>query len=488
MSNFEAKAFLKNLSHFVPGMFFQFKKFPDGRQCMPYSSDEIAEIFGLSPEEVKEDMNPLFNLIYPCDLKVFIKSINDSETNLTEWNSEFRICHHLKGLRCLHVSATPDKQTDGSIIWQGLIIDDTTAKTKKQDLVNTIRRLSVAGKIHEMILHSKSKDEIYNKACDIIISHGNYSLGWIGIHNPATNFLEPVASTRQGSDYFVHLEPISVEGRAEGNGPSGKAFREQKTIVCNDLFTDPDYLPWVKRAKEMGFRSSIALPLIINKRSVGTFNVYMSEVNFFMDPEIKVLEEISKNISFSLEVQETRESLVNNELMFRTIFVESPVGIILANSFTGEIFKVNDRYLEILCRARGAVIGSKWMRYIHPDDVNKDLSNLGSLRLGEIKGFKSTERFVRPDGSVVWAKVQIVNYGIRGDPVPKCLVIAEDITERIKLKEKMKKVLASTTAEIRASLKEMQQSNLETVVIPENIMNSLGSIDKLQQNINALLN
>lgn len=488
MSNVEAKAFIKNLSRFVPGMFFQFKKYPDGRQCMPYSSDEISEIFGLRPEEVREKVDSLFNLIYPGDLEVFLKSIRESEANLSEWISEFRICHHFKGLRWLRVSATPDKQADGSIVWQGLIIDDTTAKTKKQDLVNTIRHLSVAAKINEMILYSESKDEIYSKACDIIISHGDYSLGWIGMHNPATNLLEPVASTKQGSDYFIQLEPISVEPSLQGNGPSGRAFREQRTVICNDLFTDPDYFPWVKRAKEMGFRSSIALPLVINKCSVGTLNVYMSEAYFFKEPEIKILEEITRNISFSLEVQETRGNLINSELMFRTIFVESPIGIILANSFTGEIFKINDRYLEILGKARGTVIGKKWMRYIHPDDIHKDISNLESLRLGEIKGFKSTVRLVRPDESVVWAKVQVLNYGSRGDPVPKCLVIAEDISERIKLKENMEKVLASTTAEIRASLKDLQQSKQEIAVIPEKIINSLGSIDQLQQNINTLLN
>lgn len=488
MSMLEPKDLLKYYARFLSGMFFQFKKYPDGRLTMPYSSDEIDNLLGVKPHEVKEEVAPLFNLIHPDDREYITSSILDSAATLSDWNSEFRIDHPQKGLRWLHVSATPTRQTDGCIIWEGLIIDDTVAKIKNQELVNSIRRLSVAAKINEMILYSETKDEIYKKACDIIISHGDFSLGWIGILNPDTNLLEPAVTTKQGSDYFDHLEPISVDASLQGQGPSGKAFREQRTVVCNDLLKDPDYLPWIEKAKEMGFRSSIALPLIINKSSVGTFNIYMSEVNFFKDSEIKVLEDITKNISFALEVVETKENLVKNELMFRTIFMESPVGIMLANSFTGEIFKVNDRYLEILGRARGAVIGTKWMRYMHPEDVHKDLSSLESLRLGQVQGFKSTERYVRPDNSVVWTKVQVVTYGSKGDPVPKCLVIAEDISERIELKENMEKILASNTAEMRSTLKEMQESNEDNLAIPEKIMNSLGSIDRLQQRFTTLLN
>lgn len=483
MNNADHIVFLKNLSLFVPGMLFQFIKYPDGRECMPYVSEEIVDIYGLRPEEVKKEALPLFNLIFPEDLEIITRSIQEAAAAISEWNFEFRICHHNKGVRWLHVSAIPDRQADGSIIWNGLIVDDTVAKTKKQELINTNRLLSVAGKINEMILYSESKDEIYSKACEIIISHGDYSLGWIGIHNPDSNLLEPVATTKKGSEYFIHLGPISIKDSLQGKGPSGRAFREQRTIVCNDLFQDPDYLPWVHKAKEMGFRSSIALPLIINKRSIGTFNIYMSEVNFFKDMEIKVLEDITRNISFALEVLETKDNLVKNEFMFRTIFEESPVGIILANTFSGEIFKVNDRYLEIIGRTRGSVIGNRWMGYTHPDDPR----NVESLRLGQIKGFKSTKKYIRPDGSVVWAEVQVVNYDDKGDPIPKCLVIAEDISERIKLKESMINVLSSITTKIRVTLKEIEQLNPDNFLLLEKIKKCFGSINGLQKHFTILL-
>ena len=50
---------LKKLTSWVPGMIYQFTKRPDGTLCVPFTTEAIKDIFGCSPEDVREDFSPI---------------------------------------------------------------------------------------------------------------------------------------------------------------------------------------------------------------------------------------------------------------------------------------------------------------------------------------------------------------------------------------------------------------------------------------------
>lgn len=421
---------LSKLSDFVPGMLFQFRKTSDGHISLPYSSAGICQIWGIGSQEVSEDVGALLGRVFHEDLDAFIRSIHESAESMKVWNHDFRIHHEEKGVRWLRGAAKPEKRNDGSVLWHGHISDVTEAILREQEILKTNRHLSVANKVNEMVLHCESREEIFKRACEIAISHGCYGLAWIGLHDPVTHELVPVAATKEGSSYLIDLPKISVLDNPQGQGPSGTAFREKRTVVCDDIKNSPIYFPWQKKAESLGFRSSIALPIMPGKAPIGTFNIYALHPHFFEKSEKVILEEITRNLSFALGVLETKIAVTRNEEIFRAIFEEAPIGLLLANSFTGEIYQINDNYLELLKRPRGEVIGTKWMKYTHPDDLRQDLENVEALRTGQISGFKSTKRYLRPDGSIVWAELRVVNFGNDGNGSARSLVSAMDVTER----------------------------------------------------------
>ena len=118
----------------TPGMLFQFKRRPNGTYCVPFTSDSIRNIFGCTPQDVSEDFSPITKVIFPEDLEKLGQSIEESAAHLTPWHLEYRVQVPGKPIRWLWGQSIPEKQEDGSIIWNGYNADITENKKMEEKL------------------------------------------------------------------------------------------------------------------------------------------------------------------------------------------------------------------------------------------------------------------------------------------------------------------------------------------------------------------
>ncbi len=71
--------YLEQIVRHIPGVIYQFRMRPDGTFHFPYSSEGMREIYGVSPEEVREDATAVFQHLHPediCILKISIASVS----------------------------------------------------------------------------------------------------------------------------------------------------------------------------------------------------------------------------------------------------------------------------------------------------------------------------------------------------------------------------------------------------------------------------
>jgi len=124
----------------VPGLIYSFKLRPDGSICVPFATPAIAELFGLQPEDVRDDFSPILALIHPEDRARLQESIRDSARTLEPWRDTIRSQHPRKGEIWVEGHSVPQREPDGGILWHGFVQDVTERKRAEAALRQSEQR------------------------------------------------------------------------------------------------------------------------------------------------------------------------------------------------------------------------------------------------------------------------------------------------------------------------------------------------------------
>ncbi len=147
------------LAENVPGVIYQFLYFPDGRTCFPYASEGISAIFGVTPDMVKNDGGPIFEVIHHDDLIPVHQSIREAFQDVTIWKFDFRVVTPEKEIRWLTGEAKPEKQPDDSVLFYGYIHDVTEKKKSEHKLESAFQRISyIMNSVQAGIILIRKKD------------------------------------------------------------------------------------------------------------------------------------------------------------------------------------------------------------------------------------------------------------------------------------------------------------------------------------------
>jgi diguanylate cyclase (GGDEF)-like protein/PAS domain S-box-containing protein len=120
----------------APGCFYT-ALWQSGRgYAMPFSSDSIADMFGLNPEDVVLDMMPLIAMVHCDDKEMLRRKAWKSVLNLSPFRLEFRINHPLKGVRWVEANAITQRSLDGGLRWDGFMHDITERKLLEAALIS----------------------------------------------------------------------------------------------------------------------------------------------------------------------------------------------------------------------------------------------------------------------------------------------------------------------------------------------------------------
>ncbi|WP_200180452.1 PAS domain-containing hybrid sensor histidine kinase/response regulator [Ectothiorhodospira mobilis] len=136
---------LERIAAHLPALIYQYRLHPDGTAALPYASNAVHALYGLSPEEATGDINCLFERIHPEDRQGFQDSITRSAEQMTPWQAEYRILHPHKGEIWVQAHALPERLPDGSILWSGYKLDITEHKRLQAELSESRAKLQEAG-------------------------------------------------------------------------------------------------------------------------------------------------------------------------------------------------------------------------------------------------------------------------------------------------------------------------------------------------------
>jgi PAS domain S-box-containing protein len=193
-----------------------------------------------------------------------------------------------------------------------IIVDSSYSRKRKaqeKKLEKSRRLYATVSQVNKMIIYAREAEDLFRRVCDIVVDAGGFRMAWVGIVDPVTRIVVPVCHMGYEAGY-LSIRKISIDPRpmGTGTGPTGTAVRERQHYICNDISSDPAMQPWKDDALQRGYRSSVALPILKSGDPYGVFCLYSDEVDFFDEEEVRMLDEVVRDISFTLEIFE-RETL-----------------------------------------------------------------------------------------------------------------------------------------------------------------------------------
>ncbi|SDI56532.1 HD domain-containing phosphohydrolase [Desulfosporosinus hippei] len=127
---------------------------------------------------------------------------------------------------------------------------------------------------------------------------------------------------------------------------------------------------------------------------------------------------------------ESEKKLSISEEKFRIMYEQAPLGIALSDTLTGKLYDVNPKFAEIVGRKVEEIIGIDWMSLTHPDDIKENIHKSILMNDKTLENFNIIKRYIKPDGSSVWAKITVATLNFEDKDKPSEICMVEDITEQ----------------------------------------------------------
>ncbi len=317
---------------------------------------------------------------------------------------------------------------------------ETTEKKKNEEIIKRYSRAStIISKINKAIVRIHSEEELLKEACSIIVNEGRYAMAWVGILNPMDSKIRISASSGLTGTYLEEIN-IDMADSILSSGLSERTIREGKKIIVNDIANNEMMIPWREDALKHGFNSTISIPLWKYNKAIGVLRIYSTERDVFNEEEIRLLKEVSSDISYAIEFIENEkerkrneEALIKSEQGYRNLFEQANDAIIIFRYPSETIIEVNNKACEIYGFQKSELIGMSFKKITM--DTIKGEKQLSELTLRKkMQNYESIH--LKKDRTPINISVNASMIYYNNEEVVQC--INRDITQNMKAIESLR--------------------------------------------------
>lgn len=409
----------RQLSHFVdnlPGMAYSFRLSPDGHGSMPFASSAIEEYYGLRPEDVKDDMAPAHRLVHPDDLSIIEATIAEAARTMTPFRAEYRLCRPNLPERWLEARSLPERQADGSILWNGIVLDISERKRAEIALMASERMLSEAQAIAK--LGSWDWDVVKNRV--------EWSDMAYDIYTPDARPAAPGYEEFKQSVHPDDLERVDAAVRSTFEHDTPFDIEHRVVSQCKGVR--------IVHAQAKVFRDHNGNPI----RMLGT------------------VQDITERKLIERQLRASEERM-------RLFFERQLVGMAITSPEKGWL-QANDKICEMFGFTREELAKLTWAELTYPDDLPADVAQFERMLNGEIDSYAMEKRYLHKDGRIVFIDLSVGCVRREDGSVDYVLALLADITERKRMEEERRAHLHFFESMDRVNRAIQGSNDLETVL------------------------
>jgi diguanylate cyclase (GGDEF)-like protein/PAS domain S-box-containing protein len=239
---------------------------------------------------------------------------------------------------------SPIHDDDGELVAASVIARDITQRIASQrelraslaalhhvntQLYRKTRALSTLSASVQALVRAAEETQLLQAVCDVAVLEGGFRMARVGYcQSDAGKSVTPVVAAGEDGGYHNEIK-ASWDDVPNGRGPIGRAIRECRPVVVDDVANDPHFKPWREAALDAGYRSVIGLPLIGEDHvAFGALTIYAAEVEAFDAEEVRLLEQLALDLSYGVTSLRNRVKRDAAEQLVREMaYVDSLTGL-----------------------------------------------------------------------------------------------------------------------------------------------------------------
>jgi two-component system cell cycle sensor histidine kinase/response regulator CckA len=220
---------------------------------------------------------------------------------------------------------------------------------------------------------------------------------------------------------------------APHEGPPLRADRPHGPAVVMRT-SEPELLRRVPEDLVPDAKSYLCVPLIARDRAWGAITLITTGDRIFGPSDLDLVSELARRAATTVETARLLESLAVSEERYRLLFEANPLPMWVYDAETLNFLAVNEAAVRAYGYSRAEFLAMKITEIRPPEDVDALLADLNQ-RGGPGSPAPGTWRHRRKDGSLV--DVEITAGKVQFEGRPAALVLAHDVTERLRLEERL---------------------------------------------------
>jgi signal transduction histidine kinase len=179
-----AEARLRRVSDAAPGVLYQYRLRPDGTDDFPFISARTTDLIGVPSSRIREDASAAWSRVVEDDRDRLTQSIGRAALQGAIWSDEFRVLHVDGSVRWVRGYAVPEEPAeDGSVTWNGLLLDATEVKRLEEQFLQAQKMESV-GRLAGGVAHD------FNNLLSAILGYAELAETHVPDGHPARPLLE----------------------------------------------------------------------------------------------------------------------------------------------------------------------------------------------------------------------------------------------------------------------------------------------------------
>ncbi|MER2997760.1 PAS domain S-box protein [Pontibacter populi] len=236
---------LLEISSSVPGAVYQFQIDKEMNFSFPFISGSLLNLYDVTPEDIYRDPQLLFEAAHPDELESIWESIHESVRTLSPWMKELRMWSPPENKWIwIRGHSLPTEKEDGTVLYNGTLIDITTQKEAQQHLIESEANLTA--------LLNSSPQAIYLLDKDLRI------LSFNKVAAEEVNRLQ-VEELKEGQSILDYTAPEQQQSLIQDHQKALQGNTVSYETGCGNLWFEVSYRPVFTK-----FNDTIAVALSIN--------------------------------------------------------------------------------------------------------------------------------------------------------------------------------------------------------------------------------